>query len=97
LQVEAFRQLFPTTDRVAYLDHAAVGPLSRPVVETERGFLEGALGIVSFRSARHDSGDLHLRLRAEEVIVSLREGLVRVSPHFYNSEDEIDRLLAALP
>jgi selenocysteine lyase/cysteine desulfurase len=31
------------------------------------------------------------------VIVSLREGLVRVSPHFYNSEDEIDRLLAALP
>jgi selenocysteine lyase/cysteine desulfurase len=44
LQVEAFRQLFPITDRVAYLDLAAMGPLSRPVVEAERGFLEGALG-----------------------------------------------------
>ena len=62
-----------------------------PRCEAERS------GIVSFRSARHESGDLHCRLREAGVIVSLREGLVRVSPHFYNSEDEIDRLVAALP
>jgi cysteine desulfurase/selenocysteine lyase len=54
-------------------------------------------GIVSFRSQRHDSAALHKRLHEAEVIVSLREGLVRVSPHFYNDTDDVDRLLAALP
>jgi cysteine desulfurase / selenocysteine lyase len=54
-------------------------------------------GIVSFRHERHDSAALRERLHAAEVVVSLREGLVRVSPHFYNDADDVDRLLAALP
>jgi len=54
-------------------------------------------GIVSFKSARHDSAALRERLHQADVIVSLREGLIRVSPHFYNSPDDVDRLLAALP
>lgn len=54
-------------------------------------------GIVSFFHARHPSAEVRQRLHAADVIVSLREGLVRVSPHFYNSADDIDRLLAALP
>jgi selenocysteine lyase/cysteine desulfurase len=36
------------------------------------------------------------KLRAERIFVIERRGGVRASPHFYNSEDEIDRLLAAL-
>jgi selenocysteine lyase/cysteine desulfurase len=53
-------------------------------------------GAVTFVSARHGSKELHERLREARIIVSLREGAIRVSPHFYNTEDEIDRLLAAV-
>jgi cysteine desulfurase / selenocysteine lyase len=54
-------------------------------------------GAVTFASDHHPSPDLHARLREARVITSLREGAVRVSPHFYNTEAEIDRLLATLP
>jgi cysteine desulfurase/selenocysteine lyase len=36
------------------------------------------------------------RLRANQVHVSLREGALRISPHLYNSERDIDRLLTVL-
>lgn len=39
---------------------------------------------------------LYERLRAENVIVSLREGHLRVSPHLYNTERDIDRLIAVI-
>jgi cysteine desulfurase/selenocysteine lyase len=38
---------------------------------------------------------LYEKLRAAGVIVSLREGALRVSPHLYNTERDIDRLLTA--
>ncbi|HXM99703.1 MAG TPA: aminotransferase class V-fold PLP-dependent enzyme [Candidatus Dormibacteraeota bacterium] len=40
--------------------------------------------------------ELYARLRAENVIVSLREGHLRVSPHLYNTERDIDRLIAII-
>ena len=36
------------------------------------------------------------RLRAAQVFVSLREGALRISPHLYNTERDIDRLLSVL-
>jgi cysteine desulfurase/selenocysteine lyase len=54
-------------------------------------------GIVSFRHPAVDSVELCERLHAADVIVSLRGELIRVSPHCYNTEDELDQLLAALP
>jgi len=54
-------------------------------------------GIVSFRHRALDSAQLYERLQTAGVIVSLRGDLIRVSPHFYNTEDELDRLLAVLP
>jgi len=53
-------------------------------------------GAVTFVSQRHGSQQLHARLREAQIIVSLREGAIRVSPHFYNTEDEIDRLVAVV-
>ncbi|MCA9967946.1 MAG: hypothetical protein KC423_27060, partial [Anaerolineales bacterium] len=54
-------------------------------------------GIVIFRSDRHDSQMLLERLTAVNILVSLRNGGIRVSPHFYNTETEIEQLVAELP
>jgi cysteine desulfurase/selenocysteine lyase len=37
--------------------------------------------------------EVYQRLRKENVVVSLREGNIRVSPHLYNTERDIDRLI----
>jgi cysteine desulfurase / selenocysteine lyase len=39
---------------------------------------------------------LYQNLRQAQVIVSLRENAIRISPHLYNSAGDIDRLMAAL-
>jgi cysteine desulfurase / selenocysteine lyase len=54
-------------------------------------------GILSFHSERHDSAMVRERLHQADVIVSLREGMVRAAPHFYNNSDDVERLLEALP
>jgi cysteine desulfurase/selenocysteine lyase len=58
-------------------------------------------GILSFTRPGTDLDALHNRLSKQNIITSLRvtrEGtrLLRLSPHFYNTEGELDRLLAAL-
>ncbi len=55
---------------------------------------ERRAGIVSFRTAEVVRD--YSRLRKARVLVSLREGYLRVSPHFYNLPAEVDRLLEAL-
>ena len=55
-----------------------------------------ASGIVSFVMPDEAPGDTVRRLQASRVFVTERRGGVRASPHFYNSEDEVDQLLAAL-
>jgi cysteine desulfurase/selenocysteine lyase len=54
-------------------------------------------GIVSFYHPGMGSAELCERLHAADVLVSMRGDLVRVSPHFYNNEDDLNRLLAELP
>jgi cysteine desulfurase/selenocysteine lyase len=53
--------------------------------------------IVAFRHPTIDASTCHARLATAGVVTSVREGAIRASPHFYNSEDDIDRLLDALP
>lgn len=54
-------------------------------------------GIVIFTSPVHDTAHLFERLSAERIIVSVRGGGMRVSPHYYNSEEEVAGLLEVLP
>src|SRR5437867_5132611 len=54
-------------------------------------------GIVSFRHPRMVPVELHGRLRDAGIIISLRGDFLRASPHYYNSDADIDRLLEALP
>ena len=55
-------------------------------------------GIVSFSSSHHDLDQLRKHLRREyRIVLALRRGRLRASPHFYNSTDEIRQLIEALP
>ena len=54
-------------------------------------------GIVCFNHPLHASEDLEQRLRKARVVISKRSQAIRVSPHFYNDETDIDQLLDALP
>jgi selenocysteine lyase/cysteine desulfurase len=55
-------------------------------------------GIVSFASPTGEAEGIWRRLRAEHRIeLAVREGRLRASPHFYNTDEQIDRLVEALP
>lgn len=55
-------------------------------------------GIVSFASEKHDHEAVRQHLRNEfKIIVALRKGRLRSSPHFYNTNEEIQQLIDALP
>ncbi|MBI5765495.1 MAG: aminotransferase class V-fold PLP-dependent enzyme [Planctomycetes bacterium] len=55
-------------------------------------------GIVAFVSAKHDHAGIVDHLRQEyRTIIATRLGRLRASPHFYNTEDEIDQLVEHLP
>ena len=63
----------------------------KPTLPSERS------GIVSFRHPRMVPAELQTRLREAGVIVSLRSDFLRASAHYYNSDEDLDRLLEALP
>ena len=69
-------------------------PVDRCVVasprEPER---RGPYGCFEARSPEKTKA-LYEKLRRENVITSLREGKIRVSPYLYNTEQDIDRLVA---
>lgn len=89
-------------DRIAVLDQMLVdrlvdgladgpfrvrSPLEQPVRST-----------LVFIGHEHEAENerLHERLRAAGVDVALRAGAVRISPHFYNDESDIDRALEVI-
>lgn len=78
----------PLTDRVAYL-------------AAERGFIvppaaHRVAHIIGMRRPGGVPDDIDKRLAAENVHVSLRGDSIRVSPHVFNSMEDIDRLFVAL-
>jgi selenocysteine lyase/cysteine desulfurase len=54
-------------------------------------------GIVAFRHPAHSPESLYRRLFDASIVGAVRGGCCRLSPHFYNTEDEIDRILNVLP
>ena len=54
-------------------------------------------GIVIFESPRQSPAEIDVLLRNERIITAERGSGTRVSPHFYNTELEIARLLEVLP
>ena len=58
---------------------------------------ENAAGIVSLRKADVDSRLIVRHLKDKGFLAAPRQGWVRVSPHFYITREEIERLIDALP
>lgn len=59
---------------------------------------EEASGILAFVSNTHDHNRIVNHLRQEyRTVIAARLGRLRASPHFYNTEEEIDRLVECLP
>jgi selenocysteine lyase/cysteine desulfurase len=55
-------------------------------------------GIVSFTSPTHNHEKVVMRLRKQHrTEIALREGRLRASAHFYNTDEQIDKLIEALP
>ena len=55
----------------------------------------GPYGCFAARSPEK-TAQVYQHLRKENVVVSLREGNIRVSPHLYNTERDIDRLISVV-
>jgi cysteine desulfurase/selenocysteine lyase len=53
-------------------------------------------GIICFHHPELELTTLAKRLRAAEVLVSLRGDVIRVSPHFFSNKEDLDRLLDVL-
>lgn len=65
--------------------------LASPVDASRRG----PYGCFAARSPEK-TAEVYAHLRKENVIVSLREGNIRVSPHLFNTERDIDRLISVV-
>jgi cysteine desulfurase / selenocysteine lyase len=67
-------------------------PVASPTAPSERS------SVLSFRTpAGLDVAALARRLTEAKVTCSLREGMIRISPHLYNTQADIARLLEHLP
>jgi selenocysteine lyase/cysteine desulfurase len=55
----------------------------------------GPFGCFAARSPEK-TAEYYQLLRKENVVVSLREGNIRVSPYLYNTERDIDRLISVV-
>jgi selenocysteine lyase/cysteine desulfurase len=76
------------------LDHLAEGlhRLGHAVIRGQDTVCRSA--ILGFQGKSLElTARLHQKLRANHVAVSLREGIIRVSPYLYNDESDVDRLL----
>jgi len=83
--------------RVLEITDSACQRLTRAgaIVESCREHPHGS-GIVSFRLPGRDPDALRKQLLERRVVVSCREGRLRISPHAYIDESDIDRLIEGL-
>ncbi len=65
-----------------------------PIRERDRA---SGSGIVTVRKAGVDSGKTAAALAKQKISIAARHGWLRISPHFYNEPEDVDRLLEALP
>ena len=70
------------------LDEIGLEPVLKNTDEKNRA------GIVSFK--HENTKSIFERLENEKIYCAVRMGMIRFSPHFYNTFDEIDRVVDVL-
>jgi cysteine desulfurase / selenocysteine lyase len=70
------------------LEHTGFNPLLKNCEQ------KNLSGIVSFRV--DDSKTFFDKLSGMNINTALRESIIRLSPHFYNNEEDIDKIIAAI-
>ncbi len=79
------------------LDYLAEKVVARGLRLSAAARPESNSAILCFQADALDATQrLFQKLRARNIAVSLRQGMIRVSPYLYNDEADIDRLVAAL-
>ena len=53
-------------------------------------------GIINFRHRQWETASLHQHLQRQGLICAVRGGGIRLSPHFYNTRAQLDRVLESL-
>lgn len=86
-----YRRILAITDHLMQqLDEKGYIVISSQVPE-ERS------GIVVCRTRNSSAAEVYKHLLGQNIVTAARRELLRISPHFYNSIEDIDRLIAALP
>ena len=91
--VEMFLELGPENIEQRVLELAAA---TRRVLREAGGEVLSDSPIVTARFAGMDASRLVTALKDRRVLVAARQGNLRVSPHFYNNEDDLACLAVAL-
>ncbi|MDZ7413568.1 MAG: aminotransferase class V-fold PLP-dependent enzyme [candidate division KSB1 bacterium] len=85
-------------ERVLWLTERAASLVQEKGYELVTRMTDGhRSGILSFRHRRVPARMVYEQLLEKKVVTSERNGLIRISPHFYNNAEDIDRLVEALP
>jgi selenocysteine lyase/cysteine desulfurase len=82
---------------LALTDRLAAGLTHRACRVVSSRAVRDRSGIVTFEVPGGESASTVAQLHERRIIVSEREGRIRVSPHAYNTPAEIDALLEVLP
>jgi selenocysteine lyase/cysteine desulfurase len=81
----------------ALADRVSEGVERRGYRQLRQRTQETGAGIVSFRNLDHDARLVVRRLKEAGFLAAPRQGWIRVSPHFYQSPEEMDAFIEALP
>ena len=94
MNIEEARRLFPATEKLAYFNTAGTSLGSTVLSDAYSKFIgdwtEGEIDAVRAEQAGENARNAFAK------IIGARDGNLRMSVHFYNHSDDIDRLIAAL-
>ncbi|HEX5103465.1 MAG TPA: aminotransferase class V-fold PLP-dependent enzyme, partial [Pirellulaceae bacterium] len=90
-------QASPVADHVlALTDHACERLLSLGATLLAPRTGPHRSGIVTFQLPGRDANEIRRHLESAHIITRCRAGGVRISPHGYNTTDEVDRMISEL-
>ena len=91
--IDRIREQIPITKNKMFMNHAAMSPLPKPrplELQTSED-PKCRSGIVNLKTDKLE--EVAEKLNNKGIVVSARVHGIRVSPHFYNTEEEIDKLM----